>query len=88
MKIKNFKKHEGGVYMAVRELDCLYEPCPIPLIKAVKELKTMQCGDILVLRSDQSCIEVIVEEWGQQNNHLVRVVDLEDGEWEVYIQKP
>lgn len=74
--------------MAVREVDCLYEPCPIPLIKAVQQLKTMNCGDILVLRSDQSCIGVIVEEWGQKNNHLVKVVELENGEWEVYIQKP
>lgn len=74
--------------MAIKELDCLYEACPIPLIKAVKELKTMNSGDVLVLHSDQSCIGVIVEEWGEQNNHQVRVVELDDGEWEVYIQKP
>lgn len=74
--------------MAVRELDCLYEACPIPLIKAVQELKTMKTGDILVLRSDQSCLGVIAEEWGEQNNYSVRVVEVEDGVWEVYIQKP
>lgn len=74
--------------MAVRELDCLYEACPIPLIKAVQELKKMNSGDILILRSDQSCLGVIVEEWGEQNNHKVKVIELEDSEWEVYIQKP
>lgn len=74
--------------MAVRELDCLYEACPIPLIRAVQELRTMKPGDILVLRSDQSCLGVIAEEWGEQNNHTIRVVEVEDGEWEVYIQKP
>lgn len=74
--------------MEVKELDCLYEACPVPLIKAIKELKTMKSGDILVLKSDQSCVGVIVEEWGEQNNYPVKVVELEDGDFEVYIQKP
>lgn len=74
--------------MAIKELNCLYEACPIPLIKAVKELRTMNSKDILVIHSDQSCIGVIVEEWGEQNNHTVKVVELDYGEWEVYIQKP
>lgn len=74
--------------MAIKELNCLYEACPIPLIKAVKELRTMNSKDILVIHSDQSCIGVIVEEWGEQNNHSVKVVELDYGEWEVYIQKP
>jgi TusA-related sulfurtransferase len=74
-------------FMEVRDIDCLYEACPIPLIRAVQELKTMNSGDILVLHSDQSCIGAIAEEWGEQNNHQVRVVEAGDGEWEVYIQK-
>lgn len=73
--------------MEVKELDCLYEACPVPLIKAIKELKKMKSGDVLVLKSDQSCVGVIVEEWGEQNNHSVKVVELEDGDFEVYIQK-
>jgi TusA-related sulfurtransferase len=74
--------------MEVKELDCLYEACPVPLIKAIKELRTMKSGDILVVKSDQSCVGVIVEEWGEQNNYSVKVVELEDGDFEVYIQKP
>lgn len=74
--------------MAVRDLDCLYEACPIPLIKAMKELRTMNSGDILVVHSDQSCVGVIVVEWAEQNNYQVKLVETECGEWEVYIQKP
>lgn len=73
--------------MEVRDLDCLYEACPIPIIKAIKELKTMKTGDILVIHSDQSCVGVIVEEWAQQNNYPVRIVETEGGEWEIYIEK-
>lgn len=74
--------------MKVRDLDCLYESCPIPLIKAMKEFKTMNSGDILVVHSDQSCVGVIMEEWAQQNNYGVKLVETDTGEWEVYIQKP
>ncbi|KEH96716.1 sulfurtransferase TusA family protein [Clostridium massiliodielmoense] len=74
--------------MAAKELDCLYEACPVPLIKAVKELKNMNSGDILILHSDHSCVGISVEEWGEKNHYPVRVVEIEDGEWEIYIQKP
>ena len=73
--------------MEVRDLDCLYEECPIPLIKAMKELRTMHSGDILVVHSDESCAGVIMEEWAEQNGYQVKLVETETGEWEVYIQK-
>lgn len=73
--------------MEVRDIDCLYEACPIPILKAIKELRTMNLGDILVLHSDQSCIGVMVEEWGEKNNYPIRVVETENSEWEIYIQK-
>jgi TusA-related sulfurtransferase len=72
--------------MAVRDLDCLYEACPIPLIKAMKELRTMNSGDILVVHSDQSCVGVIMVEWAEQNNYQAKLVETDNGEWEVYIQ--
>lgn len=74
--------------MEVRDLDCLYEPCPIPLIKAIKELKTLNSGDILVVHSDQSCVGAVIVEWAEQNNYPVKLVETDVGEWEVYIQKP
>lgn len=74
--------------MAVKDLDCLYEACPVPLIKAVKELKTMNSGDILVIHSDQSCTAVIIVEWAEQNNYQAKSVETENGEWEIYVQKP
>lgn len=73
--------------MVIRDLDCLYEACPIPLIKAVKELKTMHSGDILVIHSDQSCTTAIIVEWAEQNNYQVKSVETGNGEWEIYVQK-
>lgn len=74
--------------MKVRDLDCLYEACPIPLIKAIKELRTLESGDILVVHSDESCVGVSMEEWAEQNNYQIKLVETKVGESEIYIQKP
>lgn len=74
--------------MEIRDLDCLYEVCPIPLIRAIKELKTLKSGDVLVVHSDQSCVGIIMVEWAEQNKYQAKLVETENGEWEVYIQKP
>ncbi|WP_125154375.1 sulfurtransferase TusA family protein [Clostridium rectalis] len=74
--------------MEVRELDCLYEECPIPLLKAMKELKTMKAGDVLVVHSDHSCVGISIEEWAKEKKYAVRIVEIYNGEWEIYIEKP
>ncbi|SHI72476.1 TusA-related sulfurtransferase [Clostridium amylolyticum] len=74
--------------MSVRELDCLSEVCPIPLLKAMKELKTMKAGEILILHCDHSCVAIDIEKWASDKNYPIRLIESSGGEWEVYIQKP
>ncbi|MDD2993836.1 MAG: hypothetical protein PWQ08_712 [Clostridiales bacterium] len=74
--------------MEIKDLDCLYEACPIPLIRAIQALRTMQTGDILVVHSDESCAAVMMQEWAQQNGYSIRVTESDVGEWEIYLQKP
>ena len=73
--------------MAIRKLDCLSELCPIPLLRAVKELKTMEAGDILIIQSDHSCVPIDVEKWAKAKEYPSQAVELGEGEWEIYIQK-
>ncbi len=73
--------------MAIREINCLYEGCPIPLLRAIKELKTMEKGDILIISSDHSCVGINIEEWAQKKGYPIELVETEDGSWEVYIEK-
>ncbi len=73
--------------MAVRKLDCLSELCPIPLLRAMQELKTMETGDILILRSDHSCVAIEIEKWAVGKKYPMKAVEVGEGEWEVYIQK-
>ncbi|WP_035291047.1 sulfurtransferase TusA family protein [Clostridium sp. KNHs214] len=74
--------------MTVRKLDCLSELCPVPLLRAMKELKTMGPGDILILSSDHSCVAIDIEKWATEKKYPVKLLELGAGEWEVYIQKP
>lgn len=73
--------------MAVRKLDCLSEVCPIPILRTIKEFKTMKDGDILILQSDHSCVGIDIKKWASQHQYPVKVVELDEGEWEIYIQK-
>lgn len=68
-------------------IDCMYEACPIPLLKAIKELKKMKIGDILVMESDHSCSITNVVDWAKKNGHNVDYMEVNEGEWEIYIEK-
>lgn len=68
-------------------LDCMYEVCPIPLIKASKELKKMEIGDLLIMKTDHNCSITNVIEWVEKQKLKMDYVEIDEGEWEVYIEK-
>ncbi|MCF7941391.1 MAG: sulfurtransferase TusA family protein [Spirochaetia bacterium] len=73
--------------MAEVELDCMGEACPVPLIKAEKALEKMAIGDILIVQIDHSCAMKNVPEWARKEGHNVELDEVDDGEWEVVIEK-
>lgn len=68
-------------------LDCMYEACPIPLIKASKELSKMKKGEVLVLITDHSCSIVHVVDWAKKNSLPIDYTEIDEGVWEIYIEK-
>lgn len=68
-------------------IDCLGEACPVPLVKAQNKLKEMTAGDVLVVQIDHSCAMKNVPEWARKDGHNVEVDEVDDGEWEVIIEK-
>lgn len=68
-------------------LDCMHETCPIPLIKALKELEKMEIGDIVTIQTDHSCTIKNIVEWAKNKGHFVDFLKVGDGEWEIYIEK-
>lgn len=69
------------------ELDCLGEACPVPLVKAEKKLKELEVGDTLIVLLDHSCAMKNVPEWARKEGHNVEIEEVDDGEWECYIEK-
>lgn len=73
--------------MSEVRIDCMYEACPIPLIKALKKLNKMDIGDVLIMETDHSCSMTNVIEWAKKQGHKVDYTKIGDGEWEIYIEK-
>lgn len=73
--------------MAEHELDCLGEACPVPLVKTQKKIDEIAVGDILVVQIDHSCAMKNVPEWAREAGHNVEIEEIDDGEWEVVIEK-
>ena len=69
------------------ELDCMGEACPVPLVKTEKALAKLDIGDILIVQIDHSCAMKNVPEWARDNGHNVEIEEIDDGEWEVVIEK-
>ena len=73
--------------MAEFTLDCLGEACPIPLVKAQNKIKDMAVGDVLVVQIDHSCAMKNIPDWARKEGYNVEVEEVDDGEWEVLIEK-
>lgn len=73
--------------MAEFTLDCMGEACPIPLIKTEKEMEKMSVGDVIVVQIDHSCAIKNVPEWARTQGYNVEIDDIDDGEWEIIIEK-
>jgi TusA-related sulfurtransferase len=68
-------------------IDALGEACPVPLIKAQNAIKEIAVGDVLVLQVDHSCAMKNVPEWARKDGHNVEIEEVDDGEWEIIIEK-
>jgi TusA-related sulfurtransferase len=68
-------------------LDCFGEACPVPLVKAEKAMVDLEIGDLLIVQIDHSCAMKNVPEWARAQGYNVEIEEIEDGEWEVFIEK-
>jgi TusA-related sulfurtransferase len=68
-------------------IDCIGDPCPLPLIKAEKELRKLKQGDQICLEIDHNCALNSIPEWARKKGYQVRVEETPCLEWKIYIQK-
>jgi len=69
------------------ELDCMGEACPVPLIKLENKLNELETGDLVIVQIDHSCAMKNVPEWARKQGHNVEIEEVDDGEWEVFVEK-
>jgi len=68
-------------------LDCLGEACPVPLIRTQKAMTDLAIGDVLVVEIDHSCAMKNIPEWAEKTGHNYEIQEIEDGRWEIAIEK-
>jgi TusA-related sulfurtransferase len=68
-------------------LDCFGEACPVPIVKSEKAIADLEIGDLLIVQIDHSCAMKNVPEWARAQGYNVEIEEIEDGEWEVFIEK-
>jgi TusA-related sulfurtransferase len=79
--------HKEDLKMKEVVLDCFGEACPVPLVKAEKAIAELDLGDLLIVQIDHSCAMKNVPEWARTQGYNVEIEEVEDGEWEVFIEK-
>lgn len=73
--------------MAEYTVDALGEACPIPLLKTQKKFVGLNKGDILIVSIDHSCALKNIPEWARREGQNVEVEEVEEGVWDIYIEK-
>ncbi len=68
-------------------IDCLGEACPVPLVKIQNKIGEVNVGDVVIAQIDHSCAMKNIPEWARKEGHNVEVEEVDDGEWEIIIEK-
>ncbi|WP_027340468.1 sulfurtransferase TusA family protein [Halonatronum saccharophilum] len=68
-------------------LDCIGEPCPLPLMKVEKRIKDLNRGDKIYIEVDHTCAMTNVPEWARKRGYDVEVEEVSFGEWKITVTK-
>ncbi len=68
-------------------LDCIGMDCRVSMEKAEGALSQLEVGDALIVQTDQICAGTKVPVWARGEGHNVEIIEVNDGEWEIIIEK-
>ena len=71
----------------MKEINCIGDFCPIPILKIKKALETCQIGDTLSVIADHDCVLESIEEYLDRNHFGFRLEPQEDGIFIITITK-
>ncbi|MCG8499592.1 MAG: sulfurtransferase TusA family protein [Firmicutes bacterium] len=71
----------------MKEINCLGESCPIPVLKIKQTLKTMGPGDCAKVITDHSCVLQSVLSHFKKTGVTIEHEEVMNGIWEIFITK-
>lgn len=71
----------------MKEIDCLGEMCPIPIIKIKNQLKIMVSKDSFKVVTDHSCVLQSVLDFFKKKKFKVESDEVINGVWEIIITR-
>ena len=71
----------------MKEIDCLGEMCPIPIIKIKNQLKIMVPSDSFKVITDHSCVLQSVLDFFKKKKFTVKSDEVINGVWEIIITR-
>lgn len=69
----------------MKNIDCVGDMCPVPIIKIQKALKTSKKGDEIILTTDHSCTVEEVLSLLKNKNYDICVDEVMNGIWEITV---
>lgn len=70
----------------MKELNCLGDMCPIPIMK-LKQCKELKSGETLKLVTDHSCVVESITGYCEKSGLSYEIIEPMNGIWELYIKK-
>ena len=67
------------------EIDCLGDMCPVPYLKATKELEKLGSGDSVLIITDHSCVARALVEKMKKDQYLIEEDEVMNGIWEITV---
>lgn len=71
----------------MNKLDCCGDFCPVPLLKAKKEIDKLIPNDSFILVTDHSCVVESITEYFDTSNFTCNVLEVINGVWEITIKR-
>ncbi len=71
----------------LKEIDCLGEICPIPVLRIKKALKSMKPNDTVKVVTDHSCVLQSILNTFEKKSLILEYEEVINGVWEIFITK-
>lgn len=72
----------------MKDIDCLGDACPVPVMKLQKELNAARPGDNFMLVTDHSCVPRSIEQFAKTRGLGFVAEEVMAGVWELHLTVP